>query len=773
VDVVPDPASGPPDPGEARTLDELVQRLRLLKVWSGDPSYVVIKDRVNAAARGSRRLAGEQVGKSTVADCFKLGRRRVNTDLVVAVVAALHPDAGYAAQWRQMLRVVLGETRAADQVRAQDTLPGDIAEFTGRGAELERLLDAGASTGDGPVIAVIEGMAGIGKTQLAIRAAHLLDRRNPFDQLLFVSLRGFHPDQPPADPGAVLDSFLRLMGMPVHEIPHDLPARVAAFHRMLAGRRALIVLDDAASEEQVELLVPRSAGCVALITSRRSLPALRPAVQLPVGVFTAEEALAFVVRSAPSMPPGDDPDALLRLAHRCGYLPLALSLVAGHMRAKPGWTLTDHADWLDDRHGDQRLDTGIELALSLSYEHLPAGRRRVFRLLAVYPGYDVNSWAAAALTELDVHTAGEHLEQLSKAHLLQQTTPGRYSFHDLVRIYAAGRARDEDPAPARRAAVARLLGYHLATSSIAMDVLEPDGRHTRPRASAASTPVPPLTGAQTARKWLCGERVNLIAAASYAADHGWPEHNARMAAVLFRYLDSGDRDDDAVAVHPHVRPAGGADSGAYALTSLGAGHLRQGRYEEAAGHFHRALRLFRGVGDQAGEAQMLGNLGHGSERLGHSREAIDQHGQARTLFRGISDRFGEAQALTSLGVVSARLGRYQLARDYHRQALALFRDIGDRAGEAVTLNNLGETLLAEGKPGESQQQHNLALGLAGEIGDRYQQARAHDGLAHAQQASGNAARARRHWQHALTLYALLGAPEAGRVRAAITARDDA
>src|SRR6266540_385676 len=334
-----------PDPGQARTLDELIERLRSLKIWAGDPSYEVIKNQINAAWTDAGRPAGELTKKTTVVDCFRTGRRRVNVDLVIAVVRALHPDAGYVAQWHQALRVVLTETRAAAQVRAQDTLPEDLAEFTGRSSEIDRLRlrpTHGAGSGAAVVIAAIEGMAGVGKTRLAVHAGHLLAGEQPFDQTLFANLRGFHPDpaQPPADPAAVLDSFLRLLGVPGHQIPHDLSARTGLYRQRLAGMRALVVLDNAADEQQVEPLLPGSPGGLTLITSRRSLAGLRMATHLPVDVFTPDEAHDFLTRAVPGIPAGDDPTAAARVAQRCGYLPLALGLVAAHMRAKPRWTLT-------------------------------------------------------------------------------------------------------------------------------------------------------------------------------------------------------------------------------------------------------------------------------------------------------------------------------------------------------------------------------------------------------------------------------------------------
>ncbi|WP_328473356.1 NB-ARC domain-containing protein [Actinoplanes sp. NBC_00393] len=436
-----------PDPAQADSVADLVERLRRLKIWAGDPSYEMIKNRVNAAWAAAGRPAGELVCKSTIAYCFQRGRRRFDTDLVIAVVQALHPDTGYLTQWRHALRVVGGETDSVSQVQIRDDLPPDCDRFTGRTRELEQIRHA-ARTGDAVVIA---GMAGVGKTRLAVHAGRLLHQEQQFDRVFFTDLRGFDPD-PAQPPAAVLEEFLRLLGMPGQQIPRDLDARAAAYRDRLTAIRALVVLDNAATTEQVRPLLPAGPGSVTLVTSRRSLAALRPATHLSVDVFTPGEAIAFLTRLVPA---GADSYAAARIVRRCGYLPLALSSIAAHMQSTPGWTLTDHADRLDERHHDRRLDTRVELALQQSYQRLPPDQRRLLRLLALHPGPDVDAYAAAALADTDRATAQTLLCCLRRDHLLVQTAPGRYTFHDLVRAYAVTRAHDEDPPPERRAALTR------------------------------------------------------------------------------------------------------------------------------------------------------------------------------------------------------------------------------------------------------------------------------------------------------------------------------
>jgi len=739
----------PPDPGRAGSLDEVVEALRLLKVWAGDLSYEAIKDRVNAQWRAAGLPGGEQAKRATVADCFRPGRRRLNTDLVIAVVQSLHPDVGYVAQWRQALRVVGGEARRASQVRVQDTLPQDLAGFTGRAAELGRLRAGGT--------VLISGMAGVGKTQLAIHAGHLLARERPFDRVLFVDLRGFHPDptQPPAEPAAVLDGFLRLLGVPGQNIPHDVQARTTAYRDRLAGRRVLVVLDNAAGEDQVRPLLPATPGCLTLITSRRNLADLHAVTRLTVDVFTPDEARRFLALAAPRVPVGGDADAPARIAHRCGYLPLALGLVAGHIRGTPGWTLTDHADRLDQRHHDQRPDTGVELALDLSYQHLSAARQRLLRLAALHPGQGLDAYAAAALTGADLSAVRADLDDLHRDHLLQQSAPGRYAFHDLVRGYATGRAGDQDPPSGRRAALTRLFDYYLAGAAAAMDTLYPAEAYHRPRITAPGIVIPELTDPDAALGWLDTERPTLVAVAAHAATRGWPSHTIRLSTIVYRYLDGG-YPAEALSIHGHADRAADhpsdPDGQAHALNGLGTAYLRMGRYEPAAEHLRRALRLFRRTGDPAGQARVLGNLGNIEKRLGRYGAAIDYHERALQLFRRAGDQAGQARSLCNLGVVETRLGRHRSATDHLRQALVLCRQAGDRTGEADTFAGLGEVERRQGRYQQAAEHVEQALAGYRQLGDRASEAAILDDLGSVLTRLGRPERAAEHHRQSLLAF---------------------
>ncbi|WP_239162766.1 tetratricopeptide repeat protein [Paractinoplanes rishiriensis] len=738
-------ATSLPDPGASTTLDELVERLRALKVWAGDPSFETIKDRVGAAWRAAGRPASELPGRTTVLDCFRPGRKRLNADLVVAIVAVLCPEPGYPEQWQQALRVIGQEQKATAQVRVHDALPPD-QPFSGRDRELGALHRAPAGG-----VHVITGMAGVGKTQLAIHAGHRLLHARRLDRVLYVNLRGFHPDpaQPPADPAAVLDGFLRLLGVPAQQIPHGLPERAAAYRERLAGERALVVLDNAADEEQVGPLLPAAPDALTLVTSRRRLDGLPT---LTVDVFDPAEAGHFLTRAVEGIPAGADPDARTRIAERCGHLPFALALASAHIQATPGWTLTDHADRLDQRHRDRRLDTAVELALDLSYHHLPDTHRRLLRLLSLHPAQDFDAHAAAALADTDPDTAGKHLADLARDHLLQPAAAGRWVFHDLVRAYAAGRAEDEEPPGARRAARTRLFDGYVHTAARAMDTLFPAEAHRRPAVPPAAVSLPQPVDPQAAHAWLDAERITLIAVAAQS-----PGHAVLLGALLFRYFE-GNYHADGEIVHDHACRAaersGDVIAHAHARTNRGSARSRLGRYDEATADFGRALDIFRAAGDPAGQARTLNNMAIVEARLGRYRVAADHLAEAVEQCRAAGDLSGESRSAGNLGVLEARLGNHEAAVAHYERGLALCRRIGDRSSEVMGLLNLAATETKLDRRDQADTRLREALALARELGDRLTEGRVQDQLGELHHPAGAA-----HYREAVEIAREIGDPE--------------
>jgi DNA-binding SARP family transcriptional activator len=746
-------------------------------------------------------------------------------------------------------------------------LPAAVPHFAGRASELavltELLGQAGEQAAGTVVITAIGGTAGVGKTALAVQWAHRAASRFP-DGQLYVNLRGYDPGRPVTAADA-LAGFLRALGLAGQDIPAQPEERAGRYRSLLAGKRVLVVLDNAGEVEQVRPLLPGTPTCAALVTSRDSLAGLVArdgARRLDLDLLPLGDAVGLL-RALIGERAAADPGAAAALAVQCSRLPLALRVAAELAAARPAVPLAGLVRELDDQHrrldlldADQDPRTAVRAVFSWSYRHLDAGAARAFRLAGLHPGPDLDPYAAAALTGTTLHQAGRLLDQLARAHLIQPAGPGRHGLHDLLRAYARELAADQDTAAERQAALTRLFDHYLYSAATAADTLYPSESGRWRGVAPPDTPAPPLVGPAAARAWLDAGRPSLVAVATYAADHGWPDHAIRLATTLFRYLDVGGHYPERVAIHTCARRAarrtGDRAAEARALTQLGIVDSLQGRCEQATGQFQQALALYRDSGDEFGEARVLSNLGVVCRRQGRYQEATDYYRQARALFCETGHRQSEARALGNLGIVDERLGRYpqaighhqhslalcreigdrtaeafaltnlgcvyrrqghdqqaadhhwqaqrlfheagnrygeacalgnlgdvelqqrhyQQAAGHHQQALALFRESGDRGGEAEALNGLGEVLLATSQPARARAQYAAALGLASQIGDQYEQARAHNGLARSYHATGDQSQARRHWQEALSRYTDLGAPEAGQIRAQLTAADD-
>lgn len=755
-------AANPPSPHDVRTLDELIARLRQLRTWSG-LSYHEVHRRV-IDLRQPRGIP-ERLVYNTVYRCFQPGRSRLDVELVVDVARALLGDDALAAQWRAAYRVVTGLATEAEIVSVSWRLPDDPGGFTGRREELDLLLAP-----DAPPVMAITGMAGVGKTRLAAMAGLLLlDRGGPHrnrdgDLRLWVNLRGHDPDRPPADPSAVLGAVLRGLGLPGDQIYHlDLPGRAAQYRELLTGRRGVIVLDNAAGEDQVRPLLPAAPGCRVLVTSRRALTGLPGVRELCLAVFSPDEAMDVLHRAAGAARMEAERDAAAGIARLAGYLPLALGLIAARIERSPGWALADHLARLADRTRHRRLDGAVELALDSSYGVLAAGQRRLFRLLALHPGEDLDAYAAAALMGEAIAAARRCLDELVAANLLHQGVPGRYGMHDLVRLYADARAVDDEPGSARRAAITRLLDHYLHAAVAATDALYPGRRRRRWQLEPAAGPVPPVPDAGAALAWLDAEHSNLLAAIAWAAAHGHSTHAHRLAATLASHLDIGGSYADAIRTHHHAlaaaRASGDREGEATALGNLGLVYWRVARNDEAVEHGQQALHAFREIGDRDAVAVALCNLGLVHERAGRYRQATDHYQQSLDGFRDAGMRGGEAAALTNLAVLQAQLGHHQQAVELNQRALQIRREQGDRAGEVLAMCNLGGLFSRADRHAEAVEHHQTALAISIEVGFRHGEAYALTSLGTAEQRQGRIGDAIAYHERALALATQLGDAE--------------
>ena len=654
-------------------------------------------------------------------------------------------------------------TTAPHQAPAQ--LPADVAAFTGRGGELARLdallaAAAGGTVATAVVLSAVSGTAGVGKTALAIRWAHQVRGLFP-DGQLYVNLRGYDPDQPMSAADA-LARFLSALGVPGPAIPLDPDERAARYRTAVAGRRILIVLDNASSAEQVRPLLPGGGDCTVVITSRDSLAGLVArdgARRLDLDLLPPTEAYALLRRLI-----GDradaEPAATATLVHLCARLPLALRVAAELAVSRPATPLADLAGELAERQrrldlldggGDPRAT--VATVFSWSIQHLPAEVARTFRLLGLHPGADTDAYAAAALAGTDLAGARRALDALARAHLAEPTTAGRYGMHDLLRAYAASLSSTQDSDEARAAAAERLYGYYLATAMTAMDHLYPAEAHRRPRVPRPATPGPDLPGAEAARAWLDAERVTLVATVRGAPPGS--TYPVLLSTTVFRYLDGGHY-TDAMAVHEvayeAARQAGDLAGQANALRGIGAVHLKLGRYGPAAEHFEQAVTLFAKADNLAGQAVALTALGTVGQRQGTYAAAAEHHRQAMALFRQAGDGSGEGRALNNLAIIETLLGRHPEAARHHEQAATLARQSGDASGEAATLNNLGLVEQRLGRDEEAAEHHRQAVALFRQLGDRSGEASSLDNLGIAYTRLGRPRRAATYFERALTLF---------------------
>jgi tetratricopeptide (TPR) repeat protein/transcriptional regulator with XRE-family HTH domain len=660
---------------------------------------------------------------------------------------------------------------AAAPVLVPRELPADVGGFTGREVELAELdlllpdtwIEGGGRPGP-VVISAVSGTAGVGKTALAVRWAHRVQEQFP-DGQLYVNLRGYDPDRPvPAT--EALAGFLRALGMAGPDIPLEEAERAARYRSLLAGKRLLVVLDNAATAEQVRPLLPGSPSVMVVVTSRDALAGLVArdgARRLDLNLLPAADAVALL-RTLIGGPANADPAAAQALAGLCARLPLALRVAAELAASRPEMPLAVLAAELAgeaerlallDAGGDPR--GAVASVFSWSYRHLPADAARMFRLLGLHPGADFDRYAAAALVSAGVAEAERLLGVLARAHLIAPAGPGRYGMHDLLRVYAVGLAVGHDPDQARHAALTGLFDYYLAGGAVAMDCLAPaEGCH-RPDPPAAA--VPELADLAAARAWLDAELATLVAVAAYTASHGWPGHTTRLAATLFRYLVA-DHNIEGLTICSHAlnaaRDCGDRAAQARVLTWIGVFHDRQGRHQQAVGYYQQAVGIARDTGDRYAEAIAVGNIAIIYDEQSQYQLAADFYRLALTLYRQLGDELGEAINLTNLGCNLLWQGCYQQAAETQQQALACFRELGDQLGEALALINLGEICYRQGSYHQAVSHQRQALALGRERRDQGLEAEALTRLGEICNRLGDHDQADEYHQNALALYRKTG-----------------
>ena len=652
---------------------------------------------------------------------------------------------------------------AAAQTAAARQLPVDVRHFTGRTEELASLAAWCHLTGESGAarLMVISGTAGIGKTALAVRWAHQAAAQFP-DGQLYVNLRGYHPGRRmPA--GDALAAFLRTLGVPGQDIPEDEAERACRYRSLLAGRRMLVVADNASDVRQVRPLIPGDPGCAMLITSRDMLAGLVArdgANRIELRALPAADAVRLL-RATIGEQADADPGATAALIRQCGRLSLALRIAAELIVARPERSVRQLASQLAGRGGldvlaaDGDPDTALRTVFSWSYRHLDDATARTFRLLGLHPGPDADVYDAAALTGTGPQQCQRTLNLLARAHLIEPTGPDRFGLHDLLQCYARELA-DADGDAAQHNALTRLFDHYLRTAAAAMNCLFPAYQHRLPSVAVLTSAAMPPVGTQaTARAWLGAQRPDLAVAAEHMAVHGWPTHATRLAATLFPYLYFGGHHPEALIIHGNARRAasetGDRVAEAAELNSLGEMAMMKGRWQQAAHCFRQSLILARQAGDQARQADALGNIGVIHRMRGRHQTAICLYEQSLGLFRRADDRPGMALALARLAFVGLRQGRYEQATGQLRESLALCRETDDRCGEASALSLLGEIALRQRCYREAASYLRQSLTISNDTGDRSIAARALSGLGEAELRLGSHTEASGHYLRCLVL----------------------
>lgn len=688
-------------------------------------------------------------------------------------------------------------------VNALRTLPRDTTPFIGRKPELRRLL-AAAKSGTRVKVCAITGMAGAGKTSLAIHVGHRLGRRYP-DGQFYLNLRGHSSEHPRVTSHEALATLLLISGIAPQWIPRSTDARAALWRNQLKDKRILLLLDDAVSSQQVRPLLPGSGDSCVLVTSRSLLQALNEAKQvIRLDVMPAGDAVKLFIELADRRELKASNSAVTDVVGLCDYLPTAVSLMAGQLSSHPSWTVTDLADAVTTAQNRlaamQAENISLSAAFDLSYQDLAEHEKRMFRRLSLHPGPVLDAYTAAALNDTDADTARRQLDALYTNNLIKESMRGRFWLHGLVREYARSLTAVDAPED-NRAAIDRLLDYyrHAATAA---------GRHLARRETIADTlpsgrgdaSLPRLSTRRRATAWLGTELPNLTICVEYAAAHGSPVQAVQIVAALADFLrDQGPWDQaqklhETAAASAHAsgdqigeanaitnlgviqrlngdlagavasqdkacrlfRDLGHEQGQALALTEAGIAFRLNDNYEASAASLTKALDLFRELGDRQGQASALSGLGFLQFMTRKLDTGIGTLTEALQMYSDVSDTQGQAVALGYLGTAQRISGDYPAATASLTEAARLSRDIGDRQGQANALNNLGVTQRISGEYPAAAVSLTGALRLFRDIGDRQGQANTLNSLGVVQRMRGEYSAAADQHRHAFALYHDLG-----------------
>lgn len=691
------------------------------------------------------------------------------------------PGAELSASYRRILRGTASQRAVAEhQAVVPRQLPRAIPCFTGRAESLRTLSaaldEAGRRDGSLPVF-VISGPAGVGKTTLALHWAHSVADRFP-DGQIHADLRGFAPSGAPASPGQVIRGFLDVLQVPVERVPPSPEAQQALYRSLLAGKRVLIVLDNARDCEQVRALLPAGPGCLTVVTSRDNLVGLAAsdgAQLLTLDVFTDAEAEEFVALGLLARPGPGDASATAEIIRLCGRLPLALAIVVARATAHQTWPLAAlvsdlrgapvHLDELDA--GDATVN--VRTVFSWSCRELTPAAARLFRLLGLHAGPDISALALASLAGLSPLRTRRLAAELTRVHLITEHCPGRFAMHDLLRAYAADELRDHDDDAERLAAIRRLLDYFLHTAHSAALALNP-ARDAPELAAATGGAVPErISERARANHWFQAEYRVLMKVIELAAENGYEAHAWQIPWTLVNFFDQHGYWEDWVATQQIALSAArrSADlpgqASAHQHISIVYVHLRC--YEQAQQHLQQAIALNHQLGLRAGHARCLLDISRTFESQDRYHDALEHASSALSLYQELGHQLGQARALNAVGWSSAHLGDTRRAITCCTGALEIHGKLGNQMGQAATLDSLGYAHTQLGQHAEAIRCYGRALDLLGRTERTYQVACVLTNLATSYQAARHDQAAALTAQEALSILRALEHPEADRTAA--------
>ncbi|MER8195237.1 AfsR/SARP family transcriptional regulator [Streptomyces microflavus] len=693
-------------------------------------------------------------------------------------------------------------------------LPATVPDFTGRDSFV-RDLGAQLASAEGSVMAVsaLAGIGGVGKTTLAVHVAHQARPHFP-DGQLYVDLQGAGARA--AEPETVLGSFLRALGTAESAIPGTLDERAALYRSTLDGRRILVLLDNAHDAAQIRPLLPGTPGCAALVTSRVRMVDLAGAHLVDLDVMSPDEALQLFTRIVGAERVGAEREAALDVVAACGFLPLAIRIAASRLAARRTWTVSVLAVKLaDERRRLDELQAGdlaVKATFELGYGQLEPAQARAFRLLGLADGPDISLAAAAALLNLEPHTAEDLLEALVDTSLLESAAPGRYRYHDLVRLYARACAeRDEQPPVERELALSRLLDFYLATAAGVYALERPADRlvdHLEP------TDHPGLTfgSRQAALDWLYTEAGPLLACVRRSSE---PSTLRRGVDLLWAALDLGESganakqyETAAIALLEAARTSGDRRSEVRALVTLADVHHTSGRFDQAEQeaesvmrlveadqdplpacwasnargimalyqsrhddgerYFNQAIDNFRSIQDRPGEASALCNLSRIHLATGRTDSAVALAEEGTAVYDSMGHALRSANGRYALGMALTQSGRFAEASERLLEALDVFRASRQRLWEGMTLFRLAEVDLAAGNATDAAVKAEQALTALRGIGGEWRRGNVLTVLGRSLAQIGQFGRAEVCWREALGIYDALGSQEAAEVRSLLS-----